>query len=124
MRCPTHGDNKGKKIYGGQLTLSDPSHKKELAVWEDTVRRLCTVFLGHEDLDVETVMEDLCQALKGVELVVRVGLGVKKMGHLSASTCLTSLSKSTAKGSSTSTSQSCITLGRVCLVHCQHAADM
>ena len=78
MRCPTHGDNKGKKIYGGQLTLSDPSHKKELAVWEDTLRRLCTLFLGHEDLDVETVMEDLCQALKGVELVVRVGLGAKK----------------------------------------------
>ena len=69
-----------EKIYGGQLTLSDPSHKKELAIWEDTVRRLVTLFLGHEDLDVETVMEDLCQALKGVELVVRVGLGVKKDG--------------------------------------------
>ena len=49
-----------KQIYGGQLTLSDPSHRKELAVWEDTLRRLTTLFLGHEDLDVETVMEDLC----------------------------------------------------------------
>ena len=80
MRCSTHGDNKGKKIYGGQLTLSDPSHKKELTVWEDMLRRLVTLFLGHEDLDVETVMEDLCQALKGIELVVRVGLCAKKDG--------------------------------------------
>ena len=79
-QCPQHSENKGKKIYAGQLMLADPSHKKELAVWDDMLRRLITHFLGHEDLDVENVMEDLCQALKGIELVVRVGVGMKKDG--------------------------------------------
>ena len=37
-------------------------------------------FLGHENLDLENVLEDLCQALKGIELVVRVGVAMKKDG--------------------------------------------
>ena len=78
--CPQHGTNKGKQIYAGQVMLADPSHKIELAVWGDMLRRLIKDFLGHEDMESENVMEDLCQVLKGVELVVRVGVGTKKDG--------------------------------------------
>ena len=78
MHCPQHGENKGQKIYAGRLMLADPSHKKVFAVWDDTLRRLIKNFLGHEDLEVENVMEDLCQALKGIEVVVRVAVGMKK----------------------------------------------
>ena len=61
--------------------LADPSHKKKIEVWDDDVlRRMIKEFLGHEDLDEENVMEDLCQALKGIELVVRVGVAMKKDG--------------------------------------------
>ena len=81
MQCFQHGVNKGKKVYGGQLLLADLSHKKELAIWEDTMRRLVKDFLGHEDLDLENVMEDLTQALKGIELVVRVGVSMRKDGQ-------------------------------------------
>jgi len=35
----------------------------------------------HEDLDLENIMEDLTQALKGIELVVRVGVGMRKDGQ-------------------------------------------
>ena len=81
LRCPQHGENKGKKIYACYLTLADPSHKKTLAVWDDDLLRgMIKVFLGHEDLDRENVLEDLCQALKGIELVVRVGAAMKKDG--------------------------------------------
>ena len=80
MRCPQHGENTGKKIYACQVMLADPSHKIELPVWEDMLRRLSKDFLGHEDLDKENVMEDLCAVFKGIELVVRVGVGVKKDG--------------------------------------------
>ena len=80
LQCPQHGENRGKKIYAGQVILADPSHKKELAVWDETLRRLIKDFLGHEDLDLESVMEDLSQAIKGTELVVRVGVATKKDG--------------------------------------------
>ena len=80
MQCPRHGDNKGKKIYAGQVLLADSSHKKELPVWDEMLRRLIRDFLGHEDLDLENVMEDLCQAVKGMELVVRVGVATRKDG--------------------------------------------
>ena len=80
MQCPRHGDNKGKKIYAGQVMLADSSRKKELAVWDEMLRRLIRDFLGHEDLDLENVMEDLCQAVKGMELVVRVGVATRKDG--------------------------------------------
>ena len=80
MQCVQHGVNKGKKVYGGQLLLADLSHKKELAIWEDTLRRLVKDFLGHEDLDLENVMEDLTQAFKGIELVLRVGVSMRKDG--------------------------------------------
>ena len=80
MQCPRHGDNKGKKIYAGQVMLADSSHKKELPVWDEMLRRLIRDFLGHEDLDLENVMEDLCQAVKGMELVVRVGVATRKDG--------------------------------------------
>ena len=61
--------------------LGDPSHKKTFAVWDDDLlRRMSKKFLGHEDLDVESVLEDMCQALKGIELVVRVGVATKKDG--------------------------------------------
>jgi len=50
-------------------------------VWDDDLlRRMSKKFLGHEDLDVESVLEDMCQALKGIELVVRVGVATKKDG--------------------------------------------
>ena len=78
--CPQHGENKGKKIYAGQVILADSSHKKELAVWDDMLRRLIKDFLGHEDLDRANLMEELCQAMKGVELVVRVGVAPRKDG--------------------------------------------
>ena len=58
--------------------LADPSHKKTFTVWDDDLlRRMSKEFLGHEDLDSENVLEDLCQALKGIELVVRVGVAMK-----------------------------------------------
>jgi hypothetical protein len=41
--CPDHGENKGKQVYGGQLLLADPSHKKEFAIWEEMLRRLTEV---------------------------------------------------------------------------------
>ena len=78
MHCPQHGANKGRKIYAGSVMLADPSHKIELAVWDDMLRRLIKNFLGHEDMDSESVMEDLCVALKGIELVVRVGVAIKQ----------------------------------------------
>ena len=77
MQCPRHGENKGKKVYAGQVMLADSSHKKELAVWDEMLRRLIKNFLGHEDLDRENVMEELCQAMKGIEVVVRVGVAPK-----------------------------------------------
>ena len=80
MHCPQHGANKGQKIYAGSVMLADPSHKLELAVWDDMLRRLIKNFLGHEDMDSESVMEDLCVALKGIELVVRVGVAMKQYG--------------------------------------------
>ena len=76
--CPQHGANKGQKIYAGSVMLADPSHKIELAVWDDMLHRLIKNFLGHEDMESESVMEDLCEALKGIELVVRVGVTMKK----------------------------------------------
>ena len=79
--CPQHGTNKGKKIFAGQLLLTDPSHKKEFAVWDETLRRLVKTFLGHEDLDLDNIMEDLATALKGMELVVRIGAAMKKDGQ-------------------------------------------
>ena len=81
MKCDQHGENRGKKVHAGQFLLADLSHKKELAEWEDTMRRLAKDFLGHEDLDLENVMEDLTQALKGIELVVRVGVSTRKDGQ-------------------------------------------
>ena len=60
--------------------LADPSHKLELAVWDDMLRRLIKNFLGHEDMDSESVMEDLRAALQGIELVVRVGVAMKQYG--------------------------------------------
>ena len=81
LHCPEHCENQGKKIYAGLVVLGDPSHKKTFAVWDDDLlRRMSKKFLGHEDLDVESVLEDLCQALKGIELVVRVGVATKKDG--------------------------------------------
>ena len=63
------------------VVLGDPSHKKTFAVWDDDLlRRMSKKFLGHEDLDVESVLEDLCQAVKGIELVVRVDVATKKDG--------------------------------------------
>ena len=81
--CPDHGNNTGKKVYAGQLLLADPSHKKELAVWEETLRRLIQMFLGHSDLDQEDVMEDLARALRVAEVCVRVGVGHRKNGNVS-----------------------------------------
>ena len=60
--------------------VADSSHKKELAVWDDMLRRLIKDFLDHEDLDRANLMEELCQAMKGVELVVRVGVAPRKDG--------------------------------------------
>ena len=80
MQCFTHGENKGKKIYAGQVMVADSSRKKELAVWDDMLRRLIKDFLDHEDLDRANLMEELCQAMKGVELVVRVGVAPRKDG--------------------------------------------
>ena len=80
MHCPQHGANKGQKIYAGSVMLADPSHKLELAVWDDMLRRLIKNFLGHEDMDSESVMEDLRAALQGIELVVRVGVAMKQYG--------------------------------------------
>ena len=78
LHCPQHGVNNGKRIYAGQVMLADPSHKKTFTVWDDDLlRRMSKEFLGHEDLDSENVLEDLCQALKGIELVVRVGVAMK-----------------------------------------------
>ena len=83
LQCPDHGENKGKKVYGGQLLLADPSHKKEFAVWEVTLRRMTKEFLGHDDLDKEDVMEDLARVLRAAELCVRVGVGHRKNGMVS-----------------------------------------
>ena len=81
LHCPQHGANKGRKRYAVRVMLADPSHKKTIEVWDDDVlRRMIKEFLGHEDLDEENVMEDLCQALKGIELVVRVGVATTKDG--------------------------------------------
>ena len=81
LHCPEHCENQGKKIYAGLVVLGDPSHKKTFAVWDDDLlRRMSKKFLGHEDLDVESVLEDLCQAVKGIELVVRVDVAMKKDG--------------------------------------------
>ena len=81
LHCPEHCENQGRKIYAGLVVLGDPSHKKTFAVWDDDLlRRMSKKFLGHEDLDVESVLEDMCQALKGIELVVRVGVATKKDG--------------------------------------------
>ena len=82
-RCPDHGDNTGKKVYGGQLLLADPSHKKEIAVWEETLRRVTKQFLDHDNLDQEDVMEDLARVLRVAEVCVRVGVGHRKNGNVS-----------------------------------------
>ena len=81
MQCPQHGMNKGKRVYAGQLLLADPSHKKEFAVWEETLRRVVKNVLGHEDLDLDNIMEHLSQAFKGMELVVRVGVAMRRDGQ-------------------------------------------
>ncbi|CAE8634647.1 unnamed protein product [Polarella glacialis] len=78
--CPDHGENKGKQVYGGQRLLADPSHKKEFAVWEETLRRLTKEFLGHDDLDKADVMDDLVRVLRVAEVCVRVGVGHRKNG--------------------------------------------
>ena len=80
MYCPQHGLNKGKRVYGGQLLLADASHKKEFAVWDETLRRVVKTILGHDDIDGDNIMEDLAQAMKGMEVVVRIGIGMKKDG--------------------------------------------
>ena len=46
MQCPEHGENKGKRVFGGQMLFADPSYKKELAVWEETLRHMAKEFLG------------------------------------------------------------------------------
>ena len=77
--CPEHGENQGKRIYAGLVMLADPSHKKTFAVWDDDLlRRMTNDFLGHENLDAENVLEELREALKGIELVVRVGVAMQK----------------------------------------------
>ena len=81
--CPDHGENKGKKVYGGLLLLADPSHKKEFAVWEEMLRRLTKEFLGHDDLDKTDVMEDLVRVLRAAEVCVRVAVGHRKNGMVS-----------------------------------------
>ncbi len=81
--CPEHGENKGKQVYGGQLLLADPSHKKEFAIWEEMLRRLTMEFLGHDDLDKPDVMDDLVRVLRVAEVCVRVGVGHRKNGMVS-----------------------------------------
>ena len=83
LHCPDHGDNTGRKVYSGQLLLADPSHKKEIAVWEEMLRRMTKEFLGHDNLDQEDVLEDLARALRVAEVCVRVGVGHKKNGNVS-----------------------------------------
>ena len=56
MQCPEYGENKERKVYGGQLMLADPSRKKELAVWEETLKRVTKDFLGHDDLGRNDIM--------------------------------------------------------------------
>jgi hypothetical protein len=83
LQCPDHGQDTGKRVYGGQLLFADPSHKKEFAVWEEMLRRMIKEFLGHEDLDREDIMEDLVRALRAKEICIRVGVGHKKNGSVS-----------------------------------------
>mgnify|MGYP007024378867 CR=1 FL=1 len=36
MNCEQHGENKGKKVYSGQLLLADLSHKTQCVDWSRT----------------------------------------------------------------------------------------
>ena len=81
--CPDHGENKGKKVYGGQIVFADPSHRKEFAVWEETLRRMIKEFLKHDDIDKEDVMEDLVRVMRTREVCIRVGVGHRKSGVMS-----------------------------------------
>ena len=83
LQCDTHGENKGKKVYGVQLLVSDPGHKMELAVWEETLRAMLTELIdeaGVGSMDSEACLADLMAAVQGKEMCLRVGVGLKKTG--------------------------------------------
>ena len=58
--------NKGKKVFGVQLLFADPGHKKELAVWEETLRTMAREFLDPgADLETEDFLEKVMENITG-----------------------------------------------------------
>ena len=80
--CNTHGQNEGKKIYGVQVTLQDPEHKIEVAMWEDCLKGCCSnMQTTGVDMDADDTMEKLAGYLRGRLLCARFSFGVKKKWH-------------------------------------------
>ena len=77
--CSTHGQNEGKKIYGIQLTLQDPEHKTEVAMWEECLKACCAK-TQHTDIDAAETLQGLATHLHGRWLCARFSYGMKTTG--------------------------------------------
>ena len=83
LQCSEHGDNTGKKVYAAQILFADPGHKKELALWEEALKAMAKEFLQPgADLDADTFLEQLMEALRGKPLCLRIAIGTRKNGSL------------------------------------------